>query len=302
MHAVAIGLHVARGAGVAPSVLAEQLRLRHPRETLRLALPGCSPELYRVLGRATSPVWELDTYRTLDLVLQSTVAEVITEATQITPSRVQDARALLDADPILRRARRAYATRHQQEHLSTVVGLIRHLGLAQDLAELPDGAGRQSVARRVQSDLGRARCAKDGFPVPAGWDRIETVGALWGHGRRLKICLAPGTWQSGGYVLEMLRGQSVFLLHSSNVVAQLGQITHGLWRLVQVSGAENDDVPEELVEALQAELAVSGMRLLPCDPAEALHHVLRPTDPSGAPDPADEDEQFQEIMEAALQG
>jgi hypothetical protein len=152
LRATAAALPVAQEAREGTLALAERLSATHPQGFLQRAIDpgGCSPALYRLLDRAEVPAWRIEDYRALDGVLRSRVAGVVIGEPTLTPDTIRDATALLMAHPVIWSARRACPTRWQQKRLATIVGLLSHLGLFHDLAELPDGSCRRAITRRVR--------------------------------------------------------------------------------------------------------------------------------------------------------
>lgn len=276
VHAIAIHLHLAgsaEGKGGASAALSGT----HPRDLLRAVLPDRDPRLYKLLDRAALPAWRLSDYLALHEVLGSEVADVLPPTGAIGQSTVREALAVLRSPPVLRRARRAAGGRYEREHLEAVVAVLDAMGLTRDLAALPDGAGARAVARRVAADLGRAEAPPTRFPVPAGWTRINGVGELFAHGERMRLCIRPGHYGSGEFVVSLLLNRSVFLHHAeAGVLAQFRALPADRWALGQCVTAGNGPAPDGLVDALRAHVRAAGVVLLPSAFGEALDGVLRP--------------------------
>ena len=276
LHATAIALHAARTLGEAIEVTASRIAQTHPCDLLREALPLAIPEMYRLLDRASVPAWSGDTYRDLERLLRSRVAPIVLEARVLSPEHIENSVELLDADPIVWRARQAFSHSHERRHLSTIIQLLRCLGLLNDLAELPDGAGRTSVFKRIRADLGRGRAPQRRFPDVAGWSRVENVGDLWSIGERLRLCVHPGHWGAARYALGLITGECIFL-HSSqhDLLAQVQSTVESLWSVVQIAGARNRDAPPAVRSALEDALISGGLILAPSSADDALNEVLR---------------------------
>ncbi|MFC7737569.1 hypothetical protein ACFQX4_17365 [Roseomonas sp. GCM10028921] len=297
LHATAVALHVAAEVGETDEDLVARLSQQSPRSLLHTALPEVEPRLYRLLDKATVPAWPLDLYRRLDRLLHSRVAPVLLDASEVSGERIEGAEVLLGGDPVIWRARQAYPYTHERQHLSTVVEMLRSLDLLRDLADLPDGAGRKSVYRRVRADLARARAPKVPFPDVPGWIRVETVADLWEIGERLRICVRPSQWGSGAYAVSMITGRSVFLWHREcDALAQVRHVVHDLWTVVQVAAKNNASVSVMICTALNEALRAGGLHLVPSQPADALLTVLRRDDRGGEVDlDAAEDDEAADI-------
>jgi hypothetical protein len=238
-------------------------------------MPDTSLNLYGLLDRVFTPAWPLHRYRMLDAVLRSNVASLLLEAETIGPSDVRNAEDLLRADPILWRARKAARYSHEREHLATVIEVLRSLGLLDDLAALPDGAGWASVSRRVQADLGRARAPAGPVEAVGRWRRVTTVEDLWTIGRRLQVCVRPGHWGSAGYALGLLTGRHLFFHHPVlDALAHLQHVTGDLWRVTQMARAKNALVPSSVRSEFEAGLLLWGVRLVPSSAGDALRAIL----------------------------
>lgn len=276
LHAIAVALHVAKAAHEPVVSIASRITHTHPRNLLREAMPHAVPQLYALFDRATVPAWTFETYVAFDRILRTRVASTLLEAGELTPSRIESAAALLEVDPVVWRARKAYRYDHERKRLATVVELLRSLHLLNELGELPDGAGRKSVYRRVRTDLARARASDRAFPAVPGWAKVETVGDLWEIGERLKICTSPGHWGSAGYALGLIFGQHVFLHNRQHdLLAQVQFIVGNVWTVAQIAGVRNRDAPAAVRLALDEALTAGGLLLVPSSADEALNEVLR---------------------------
>lgn len=275
LHATSVALHVAAEQGKAIDITAAHLRSTSPRNLLRVALPEASPNLYRLLDRVTTPAWPLGRYRALDAVLRSPVASLLLEATTIGPSDVAHAEGFLRADPLLWRARKACRYPHEREHLTTVIEVLRRLELLDELAGLPDGAGRQSVSRRVEADLGRAQAPAGPVQQVGRWRQVTSVGDLWRIGRRLRLCVRPGQWGSSGYAIGLLTGRDLFLHHPVlDALAHLRHVTGDLWTVTQMARVRNAEVAPPVRSEFEAGLSLAGLRLVPSSVSDALHSIL----------------------------
>lgn len=274
LHAIAVTLHVAKAAHEPVKSIASRISCTHPRNLLREAMPHAVPQLYPLFGRATVPTFE--TYIAFDRILRTRVASALLDAAEMTPGRIESAATLLEVDPVVWRARKAYRYDHERRHLSTVVELLRSLNLLNELGELPDGAGRKSVYRRVRADLSRARTPDQTFPVVPGWATVKTVGDLWEIGERLKVCTRPGQWGSATYALGLILGRHVFLHHGEHdLLAQIQHVVNDVWTVVQVTGSGNRCPPPGVRAALDEALVAGNLRLLPSVPDDAIGEVMR---------------------------
>jgi len=276
LHSTAVALHVANEANEPVESLAARISETHPRELLREAMPQASPDLYLLLGRATVPAWPFATYLTFEKLLRSRVAASLKEVCEISPKRIENAEVFLEADPLVWRARNALKYQSCRRHLTTVVGILRSMHLLRDLAELPEGAGRKAVFKRVRSDLARARAADQPFPDVLGWTKIQTVGDLWQIGERLKICVRPGHWGSADFPLDLVTGKQVFLHNQdSDLIAAVQHVVNDVWTVGQISGGKNVTPPKEICAAFAASLTLGGLHLVPSSPSDALQNVLQ---------------------------
>ena len=308
LHATAIALHAATEAKESDDSIAARLAGAHPRDLLREVFPSAVTELYRLLDRASIPAWGRDSYWELERLLRSRVSIFLSQASAISPERIETATALLDADPIVWRARTAFRFSHEKKHLSTVVELLRSLGLLRDLAEIPDGAGRPSVMRRVRADLARGCAADQLFPTVTGWSKIETVGALWEIGARLRLCARPGRYGSANFALDFITGKSVFLHHVENdLLAEVHHVVHKVWTVGQIAGLKNSNPPTEICTAFSHGLMAGGLVLVPSSPADALHNILQREERVGDlgifdadDDDDDEPDEIDEVMASAF--
>ena len=276
LHSTAVALHVAKTVGEPVEKMAIRVLRTHPRDLLREAVPSAIPEMYRLLDKAAGPAWSYAAYRDLERLLRSRVASTLLDAPAISPARVQSALALLEADPVVWHARKAFRYDHERCHLSTVVEMLRALGLLQELADLPEGAGRKSVYRRLRADLARGRAFRQPFPDVPGWAPVEGVGALWEIGERLGICVRPDRWEAARYVLGLISGEHVFLHNPEHdLLAQVQFVVGDIWTVVQISGTRNRDAPLAVRRSLNEALVAGGLLLVPSAAEEALSAVLR---------------------------
>lgn len=276
VHAVAIALHTATAADEPLASLADRVRNTHPRDLLRAALPDAATTLYGALARASLPVWPMETYSQLDAVLRSPAANLLPLKPAVTPAQVQNIHEILAGDPVLWRARSFVHDHYTRDHLVTVLGLLRQLGLLREVADLPDGAGRPALQRRLRADLMDAPCPDDGFPEIEGWTRITTVGDLWRVGLRLRVCIRPSSYDAGTYAVRLITGKSVLLHHTElDALAEVRSEAAGLWTLVQAVRTGNGLIGHEVREALERDLERGGLKLVPSNCADALNNLLR---------------------------
>ncbi|MBC7432591.1 MAG: hypothetical protein H7345_11030 [Rubritepida sp.] len=243
--------------------VARTLSARDPRDLLRGALPGCEPRLYRLLDRATCPVWTLEEYRTLDDLVRLGEPRVTEGREMLSPADLADLRDGLSDDPLTRRLVAPYH-REDREAVRTVLLYLRHAGLFGLVEEVPRGSGTAAVGRRVLRALAAAEAPAVPFPTPAGWVRLRSAGEVFAIGARLRNCLRRGEVEGLWTLVEFLAGRTVLLFHQeAEVLAEFVAMPAGLWQLRQANGAANATVPEPVVRALQAALHAAGVVLLP---------------------------------------
>ena len=289
LHATAIALHAATEANEPDESIVARLAGTHPRELLREVFPSAVTELYRLIDRASIPAWGRESYWELERLLRSRVAIFLSQTSAISPERIETATALLNADPIVWRARTAVVCGHEKKDLSTVVELLRSMNLLHDLAELPDGAGKAALRRRVRSDIARGCAADQPFPIISGWSKIKTVGALWEIGARLRLCVGPGRFGSTNFALDFIAGKNVFLHHEADdLLAQVDHVVNDVWTVGQIAGMKNCNPREEICSAFADGLTAGGLVLVPSPPADALHNMLRCEEDDDEPDEIDE--------------
>lgn len=279
IHVAAIYLHHEAERDTPPSVTANTLLTEHPRDLLRSVFSDYDPRLYRLLDRAALPAWSQSDYAALNDVLQTEVADLLLNRGEITPLVVNHAQGILHADPIIRRARHAVPHEQERRRLETLIAVLRRLDMLHDLDAIPDGAGRQAVAKRAAADLGRLEPSGDvEFPIPQQWVRVQNLQNLWRIANSARFCIRPGQWGAGDYALSFLMDRSIFLYHPEppGLLAQFREMVAGFWVLAQCKGAGNRPAPRSIVRELTNYVEQAGVSLLPDSLGDAMDTVLSP--------------------------
>jgi hypothetical protein len=127
------------------------------------------------------------------------------------------------------------------------------------------------------ADFGRAEAPDIEFPIPPGWARIQRVAELWEHGTHMRLCVRPGEYGAGDYVMSLLLNRSVFLFHAeTEALAQFRRLPGNAWALGQCVLANNARPPDALLSVLTMHIRNAGVMLLPTMAGDALDVVLRP--------------------------
>jgi hypothetical protein len=178
IHSIAafLNFHVSDTMDV--DLLAHEISTRDARELLAEAVPNVHPRLYGLLPRLGSATRSLSFYRDLNSELGQAAAATLLEAPSIRLQTIRIARQVR-ADPVVLAARKAMGEdEHHLRHLTSVLGLLRSLGLANHIERLPPGSGVQAIFRRIKMDLRAAKPPPVEFAVPVGWKQVRDVGQL----------------------------------------------------------------------------------------------------------------------------
>jgi hypothetical protein len=281
IHAVAAYLEAEAHAGTAMEVMAEAIDSTDPRQLLERAVPGCDSRLFRVLERVALPAWSRSEISSLDEVIRSGFVDALGTAT-ITRGHLAEAQHLMRAHPVVQRTRSQITDNLSRQRLAIAVEWLEARGALRRLAEVPEGSGRQAVARRLRDDLSALNGPFCPFPVPAGWQHLASVQELWASGDLLKNCLVAGNWGGASHVLGLLAGTDLYLLHREKMLlARLRRCGEHVWSLVEMRGPLNASPDEREKGALVSSLIERGLVVLDGELDDALDHLLIPiADPS----------------------
>ncbi|MBY0337327.1 MAG: hypothetical protein K2X11_11980 [Acetobacteraceae bacterium] len=272
----ALAAHLYR-EGAAVARIADALADECPRDTIRQVFgDGADPRLFRTLDRAALPAWPIDDYHRLHDLLRHGLHDALPDQGEFSRHDVRRLHLLLDGDPVLRRARRAFPKPASMQALADVLSVLRRLGAGAALDGLPDRASRSALLRRLRADLGGLRSPHGQFPAPPGWRVIGSAANLWTLGARMNLCFG---WHGGPstvcHTLSLVGGTSVFLHNpDAGVVAELARSFDGSFHVAELAAARNAPAPEGLLRELREGLVSTGLPMTHAGVEAALHSLL----------------------------
>jgi len=304
IHVTAAFLESEAAAGAALERSAEAIANCDPRTLLDRLMPNHHPRLFKALDRAALPAWSIQQISDLDAVLWSGIADDVLGSKTLSHDAVASAHGLLRAHPIIRRVRPLVTDQWTRDKMSAVLLWLQEQKALRHLAMLPEGAGRQAIARRLRDDLAALRAAPCPLALPDGWEHLSTPGALWQTGIALQNCVTIGSYGSAARLLGLLAGTDLYLLQrEAELLVHLRHAGGRLWALVEAAGKGNRQVNEQVENGLIAYLTRGGAVILPIGLEGSLDTLLsglRRSKANPDDDDHDLDEEIGELLDLPL--
>lgn len=274
--------------------IAQALLEQDIQNLLSIAIPNKHPRFFGSLKKLGDHAFDLCFYRDLNAALNGPASDVILAQSSINRESLEIARKLA-TDPLLLRCRHGIGTsKLNLESVMSAVHFLRLLGLASSSEATPDGAGINSIYRRIKADLKRAEAPPAPFSIPIGWRQVHDVGFLWQIGRQLGNCLSIPSVHGDRHLLTFLSGQSIFM-HTVNdplILISLESIGRGIWTIGDTSMRPSKIFNEEdgFEAALSKQMALSGHAFVVLNPMHALTRLANSNQDRSIDDIVDLDE------------